>query len=76
MQNKTIVSIIAMLFIVISLIFPGASEPLIYFTIGIIATLGGISIYKNGHPKIGRCKNYANRRITHKDRRSSNKIRA
>ncbi len=51
MQNKTIVSIIAMLFIVMALIFTGAEDALIYFTVGIIASLGGISIYKNGHPK-------------------------
>ncbi len=48
MQNKTIIAIIAMLIIVVALIFTGAEEALIYFTVGIIATLGVISIFKNG----------------------------
>ncbi len=48
MPNKTIISIIAMLIITVSLIFTGADPAMIYFTIGIIGTLGGISIYKNG----------------------------
>ena len=48
MPTKTIIAIIAMLIITVSLIFTGADDTMIYFTIGIIGTLGGISIYKNG----------------------------
>ncbi len=51
MQNKTIISIIAMLIITVALIFTGADDTMVYFTIGIIGTLGGISVYKNGRSK-------------------------
>ncbi len=51
MPSKTIISIIAMLIITVSLIFTGSDDTMVYFTIGIIGTLGGISVYKNGHPK-------------------------
>lgn len=51
MPNKAITAIIAITIITVALIFTGAPSQTIYGALAAIAALGGVSIYKNSHPK-------------------------